>query len=129
MQNGYSRKFPLSPAPDACKALGPIQLQVESAEGVQEFDPNSLILAILREPGCFGTANPSTPSELSGAPGFIYRTNEVELRLSLDELRRLTLRALNPPEFFALAKAHGIFFELHDDFYDETTGEALQPNI
>lgn len=40
---------------------------------------------------------------------------------------RLTTFSLRPLEFFTLFLSHGPTHYLHDDFYDEDTGEALQP--
>ena len=44
--------------------------------------------------------------------------------------KRLTHCALRPFEFFTLMLRHGSWvFYLHDDFYDDETGEALQPQM
>ena len=40
---------------------------------------------------------------------------------------RMLNYALRPLEFFNLAAIHGPVFYLHDDFYDDRTGVALQP--
>lgn len=42
---------------------------------------------------------------------------------------RLTNLALRPLEYFNLTAKHGHSFLLHDDFYDNDTGEAGQPKI
>src|ERR1044071_3903018 len=42
---------------------------------------------------------------------------------------RLLNKALRPSEFFHLAAIHGHCYYLHDDFYDDSTGEATQPRI
>ena len=42
---------------------------------------------------------------------------------------RLTNYALRPLEFFRLYLRHGPYYYLHDDFYDEETGEAYQPEV
>lgn len=68
------------------------------------------------------------------------RINPVETeRLSFDSsvpyklcrqcVHRLENRALRPLEYFNLASIHGQPHDLHDDFYDDETGEATQPNI
>ncbi|MBC8741700.1 hypothetical protein F6X40_34630 [Paraburkholderia sp. UCT31] len=67
------------------------------------------------------------PSVLSGMPSYILRTSEIELALAPRELLRLWRRNLRPDEFFKLRDTYGVFFEIHDDFYFEDTGEALQP--
>jgi hypothetical protein len=42
---------------------------------------------------------------------------------------RLINLALRPLEFFNLAAIHGADHFLHDDFYDDQTGEAMQPKV
>jgi hypothetical protein len=42
---------------------------------------------------------------------------------------RLRYLALRPLEYFNLTTKHGHSFLLHDDFYDNDTGEAEQPKI
>jgi hypothetical protein len=72
-------------------------------------------------------ASGDTKSVISGEPGILFRTSEVSTSMTVGELRRLVFRSLRPEEFKALKEKHGIFFEIHDDFYDPETGEALQP--
>ena len=80
---------------------------------------------------------PFTTSELSGRPAYEYCSSDdfngkkperpLRLKLTLDEILRLGALTLKPEEFKKLYATHGIFFEIHDDFYDLTTGEAVQP--
>lgn len=64
---------------------------------------------------------------ISGRPGYIYRTEEVELVLAADEMVCLVRRELQPAEFKSLLSRYGMFFEVHGDFYEPETGVALQP--
>jgi hypothetical protein len=82
---------------------------------------------------------PAFKSELSGEPAYALevvdgfdRRKENEryliLTLTADELRRICLHALTPAEFLKLKARYGIFFELHEDFYN-ADGAALQPKV
>lgn len=42
---------------------------------------------------------------------------------------RLEKKALRPLEYFNLAAIHGNEYYLHDDFYEDSTGQATQPKI
>lgn len=134
--------------------LGPLQIQVVDSAGAHIFDPNTIKLAALAaeqevlisaqdleilvprtkqrhlekrvirvEP--LNLAKPIGPSDLSGEPGYLYRTHEVQILLTKEELCRLALRRLHPPEVLQLLKRFGEFFEIHDDFYDPQTGEPI----
>ncbi|HVL55652.1 MAG TPA: hypothetical protein VM491_04055 [Burkholderiaceae bacterium] len=70
---------------------------------------------------------PVAISCLSGAPGYRYRTHEVDLALSRDELHRLLRQDLTPAEFHALFGRLGGFREIAPALYDRTSGAALQP--
>lgn len=117
---------PFSPRNRTETGLGPLDITVEDARGLNRFDPNSLILACADDQ--FKGLKPieRCASDISGQPAVIVRTSELQIALTPGELERLTLRSLRPREFFALAQKYGIFFEIHDDYYDEDTGAALQ---
>jgi len=66
-------------------------------------------------------------SDISGAPAYRYATSEVQLHLTATEMYRLMRRNLEPAEYLSLRTKFGVFFEIHDDFYDEATGKAMQP--
>jgi hypothetical protein len=115
-----------------CDAQFPHELclQIETADRVFLFDPNSLIMAAAD--GWFnGLEGAFLPSEISGEAGFIYHTSDGErapmaLRLSRRELFRLVTLSLTPKEYVSLRTPHGLFHEIHDDFYDDA-GTAIQP--
>ena len=102
-----------------------VEVEVQWAEGLRRMDMNEACIAAQRESLPLGT--PCKPSDISGKPGYIYRTSDLELALTRDELYRFMRHNLDAKEFFALAERFGICFELHDDFYDEATGKAVQP--
>lgn len=125
--------------------LGILEIEVEHAVGVVKTNPNgiavSAMVALQDEtpdfPDRLPTADVFNPhdltpidgtfSMLSGEPAVVYRTDELEIPLSVDELVRFMAHDLKPSEFRVLIEHFGEFHEIHDDFYDPDTGEALQP--
>lgn len=104
--------------------LGPVQIQIVDMGRTQLFNPNTVKIAAINDSLLLGT--PVGPSDISGEPGYLYRTHELQILLTKEELYRLALRTLHPGEALALLKRFGEFFEIHDDFYDPRTGEAIQ---
>lgn len=70
---------------------------------------------------------PVATSVLSGDPALVYRVDDLEIKLSPAELKRLARRSLRPDEVLKLLDLYGVFHDIHDDFYDPETGEAFQP--
>lgn len=105
------------------------QLVVTAANGNRLYTPNTLVLAAFEGELRELPVLPKVLSALSGRPALVYRTEDVKVALTPEELQRLVQRALSPTEYFKLRDYYGIAFDWHDDFYDETTGEALQPAI
>lgn len=70
---------------------------------------------------------PGVMSSLSGQPGLIYRTMDVGLALTRDEIKRLVLRSLEPDEVRKIGDLHGTIYEIEGCFYDPETGEAVNP--
>jgi hypothetical protein len=68
-------------------------------------------------------------SVISGEPAVVYRAEDLVIPMTPRELLRFLAHALRPDEFFALRDQYGSFFEIHDDFYNERSGRALQPAI
>ena len=102
-----------------------VRIVIKSRDRTVGADPNGRTMAPADPRLALGP--PHKASELSGKPAYVYKTNQVELHLTDDELGRIIDRSLTPTEFFALKAKHGVFFEIHDDFYDPETGQALQP--
>lgn len=106
------------------KVLGPIEICIEDADGIKTYDPNSLIMThVERGLPLGGTVGASV---ISGEPGYRYMEDDVVLILTKDELVRLVEHDLKPEEFKKLRDLYGVFFSIHDDFFDMETGEALQ---
>lgn len=120
----YSNGHP----PKARKDLGLscIESHLVDGVGVLVIDPNRA--AVIGFTGKLPLINPTHPSLLSGKPGYLLRTSDgVEVALTEDELLRMFRHELRPNEVKLLLETYGSFHEIHDDFYDEETGEALQP--
>lgn len=107
--------------------LGVIDLVIRDANGEWRTDPNGAVLAAHRESLTLG--EPVGASDISGQPGYAYETSEITLTLTRDELYRLLRRNLRPAEYFELVRKFGVFFELHDDFYEPATGMAMQGHL
>jgi hypothetical protein len=75
--------------------------------------------------------NPDFIDDITGKKGAIrYESGNESYTLEREVMKRLICCALEPEEYFALAKLHGSDkFLLHSDFYDDIDGEALQPLI
>ena len=106
-----------------------LDIEVEHASGIERFDPNTQIMALVVKPEFVAAWKPvdGAVSIVSGAPAIILRTHDLEIPLTVDEYAGLVGSELQPDEFKALLDRYGSFFEIHDDFYDAETGEALQP--
>jgi hypothetical protein len=107
-----------------------LRIEIHHADGVEAYDPNTIMMAFLETPEHFPKLKSvGKPSVISGEPGLIYKSNEMEVVMTAEEIHHLTMRALTPDEFFSLRKVVGPVFEIHDDFYDTRTGEAMQPKL
>ncbi|MCE6958084.1 hypothetical protein LAZ40_03310 [Cereibacter sphaeroides] len=104
-----------------------LRIEVVHRNGTEILDPNGILLAMMRGENAHWAADPDRRSLLSGEPALLYRCIDCEIPLSPEELRRLVTLDLRPDEFRKLKQACGIFHEIHDDFYDPETGEAVQP--
>lgn len=102
-----------------------LAIKIADAQSVHEFSPNSIVMAMLQDR--FDLGEPCGESFLSGEPAYRLEDEDVVVHLTLDEIRRMVARCLTPDEFFKLRKEFGVFFQIHEDFYDPKTGEALQP--
>ncbi len=102
-----------------------LRLEVYSHDHVAVYDPNGLLLAVFD--GTLDLGAPVGPSELSGEPGYRFRSDGLDAVLSRDELVRLARRALTPSEYRQLVARFGLIYELHEDFYNPQTGAAEQP--
>ncbi|MBY3155592.1 hypothetical protein HFO56_25015 [Rhizobium laguerreae] len=88
-----------------------------SREGAVMFNPLDLV------------SRDDVPSLLSGEPSVRLRVEDLAIDLSPPEFLRLIGYALRVDEFVALRDHFGMFFDIHDDFYDQEDGRALQPRV
>ena len=123
MEHQYPPKNRVTDSSD----LGVLDIEVVSALGAERFDPNTIIFTAFAGYLAQLPSVPDIVSDISGEPALVYRTQQVNLYLTPGELHRIVMRSLAPAEMFALRAKYGDFFEIHADFYDARTGEALQP--
>ncbi|MGY3582254.1 hypothetical protein ACVIGB_000821 [Bradyrhizobium sp. USDA 4341] len=112
--------------------LGPIELEIHSGDGkILKLDPNTFVISAARNELSQLNRNVGTPygkSFLSPEDdGWLYREDDFGVILTIEELRRLALRELLPDQYFRLRNNFGMFHSIHDDFYDELDGSAVQP--
>lgn len=124
----YSDAFPPRNRVDPMELRNTIEMEVIDAMGRMRLDPNRAVVAGMLnalpviESAEFGV------SPLSGKPGVRFRNYDgVDLVLTRDELTRMFRRELLPEEVRKLRDLLGVFHDIHDDFYDEDTLQALQP--
>lgn len=128
-------------------SLDILEIRVDHADGSFRTDPNGAVGCAIWamsgekpswQPGMLGDKSqlfnplelkpkPGLTSILSGGPAVMYRSDDVEVPLTPEELFRLLKRSLRPEEALQLLDHFGEFHEIHDDFYDPATGEAFQP--
>ncbi len=106
--------------------LGILEIQIETKEGILEFDPNGLAYAVSQ----WDWGSPMTPidnlkSELSGEPAYLVRTDNLQLSLSLSEIDRFFRHDLKKREYKKLLEKYGNFYEISGSFY--VNSEAWQP--
>ncbi|BCB22111.1 hypothetical protein [Bosea sp. ANAM02] len=122
--------FNIDPTPRNRKETGlaVLQIQVEHAGGILEFNPTSSLMTGIQTPEAILDLKPipGLKSLITGAPAIIYRSDDLEIPLTQEEALRLMLTALRQKEYEAVATHFGDAYEWHDDFYDPATGEALQ---
>ena len=119
----YSDRYP----PVNRTETGLYVLQVEIVDGIGKWQLDLNRVAMMAYTKKLPVMRPQTMSVLSSEPAYLYRTCDVELALTADEMLRLMRHDLFPKEVLKLHKLYGAFHETHDDFYDEETGTALQP--
>jgi hypothetical protein len=125
------------------------EIRVDHAGGSEKTDPNGLFGCVIwategrrpigadGEPVDYpGLFNPldlkpleGQVSAISGEPAVVYRADDVVIPLTPRELLRFLAHALRPKEFFAIRDRYGSFFEIHDDFYNASSGMTYQPMI
>lgn len=109
------------------KALpGALDIEVEHKDGILTCDPNAFMLACHN--GEVDRLKPiDRESFLSKRPALLYRSGDLEIALTGEEIHRLAMGALRSDEYGRLVERFGDAYEWHGDFYDEASGRALQP--
>lgn len=120
-----SEKYPARNRPT--NQLGFLDIEIVHSGGTLLLDPNKCALHSVYRNFPIDEPLEGVESDLSSTPAYIYRTDNIELKLNKAELERLTAHRLTVREYFFLLTHFGVFFEIHDDFYDEQTGRMLQP--
>ena len=123
----FNPKYP--PRNRRATELPVLRIEIEHADGTEVFDPNGMIGFLLTRKNDMLAWRPvpGRVSDISGKPALLYRAADYEVALTPEEMLRYTAYDLKPDEFFAIRERLGDHFEIHDDMYDEETGEALQP--
>jgi len=129
------------------KELPFLEMWVDAADGSHRTCPNGMVgCAIWAMSGVrpdFGTVGlqpgselfnirelkpkPGAVSVISGEPAVVYRAEDYEIGMTPEELFRFATHNLKPEEYFAIRDHFGNLHEIHDDYYSEEDGEALQP--
>ena len=107
---------------------GSIVTAITDKNGTNHYCPNCLLSGVLNREIKFEN-NPDFIDDITGENGAVKFENDNETYvLEKATMYRLITHNLNPDEYFALAKKYGADkFEIHDDFYDEFDGIAIQP--
>jgi len=126
MNDEHSARHLETPLPD-----GVVEL-VDATGETRRFEGENLLVV------CAGhysgmkpirAGEPGNASLLSHEPGYLVRTESIEVALTLDEFIHLALNALNPDQYRQLHEACGTFGFIGPDYYDPATGKALQPKV
>lgn len=128
------------------ESLPVLQILIDHADGTIKCCPNALALSAAMAmsgekievgPGFLGEGsevfNPlelkpaDAKSIISGAPAVVYRADDLEIPLTPEELFRFMKHDLKPEEYLALRGHFGMFYEIHEDFYEPDHHFACQP--
>ncbi|MGA7802307.1 MAG: hypothetical protein WCC36_16030 [Gammaproteobacteria bacterium] len=109
------------------------QIEIEDRQGrVRSASGDALLVAAAGDYGGIKPLDIGQPGPLSvlcGEPGYLYRSADVQIPLTRDELLRLVFSALTADEYFKLREIYGQFREIDTDCYDPETGAARQPKV
>jgi hypothetical protein len=98
--------------------LQSLEVHILDKECTHRFDPNTVRNAADAE--TLGLGRPMGQSALSGRPAYLYRTHDLEIMLTKDEISRLVLYQLSPAEAAKLKTWFGEFFD------DRTAADDLE---
>lgn len=114
---------------NACSSNSPIvKVTITDKNQVATFCHNCLAVKVINKEVNFEN-NYKFICDVTKKPGAVkYESADETYILSSDILERLILHSLTKDEYFALIEKYGEnSYMLHDDFYDPSTGEAMQP--
>ena len=112
---------------EICNKETGVDYTIETIKGIRKICPNCMAEFVLDSETL---DNGNFTSEISGESGAIRVTpyGGKPFDVTPSEAHRLIGKALMPNEFMKLLENHSAReFELHDDFYDESSGLAYQP--
>ena len=100
----------------AKNALSALSVQIEYNDGVTDFTPSALKNACANHPesGFDFAPIPGTRSVISDQPACMYRTHEVEIALTWDEIIDMTLGRMRADDVEKLAWHFGAFREIRN---------------
>ena len=108
-------------------------VEIEDAGGaIKRLSGETLLVAAAGEYSGHKPMNlgePGFESILTGGPGYLLRTEDVEIALGLGEIVHLLLNALTPEQYFKLRELYGPFDLIGEAYYDPETGRARQPKV
>lgn len=114
---------------DICrKNYGLIDIDIIDANGKRTFCPNCLAISFCNDTLNLHNSYLYTCDITGNVGAVLFKSSDEEYFLEKDILKRLISHNLTPKEYFKLADKYGADkYMIHEDFYDEDTGEALQP--
>jgi hypothetical protein len=94
-------------------------VEIVHKDGIKTFDPVGLILYVIRRGEELLKLKPMCGlySDVSNQPAVLYRSNDVEIALSPEELYRLASYSLHCGEYQRLRNEFGIFHEIDAKHY------------
>lgn len=94
-------------------------IEIAHDGGIDAYDPVGLILYILKNGDDLLKLKPikGLYSDLSNSPALLYRSSNVEIALSPEELLRLASYSLLSHEYASLRSTFGVFREITADHY------------
>lgn len=112
---------------DICKKNTGVDYTITTNDGVVTICPNCVSESIYKH--TLNLSNGPYISEISGESGAIrIQSFEIHYDVTPDEAYRLLGHGLMPNEILKLLKTHSdTEYELHDDFYDHSSGISVQP--
>lgn len=106
-----------------------LDIRILDGSGTEHrYDPNAVLIAGLSGEVRHLPPDPVKMSVISGAAGCLtYRSVDLSIDLTPQEMDRFIRHALWPEEYRKLGEVYGLDFEWHEDFYRTHSGRAVQP--